>query len=562
MRVLSRNLSSTDRLYLMTRHFIWLVPLISFLFFLAMGVFLALATRLWPRRAGWLSPRLIGTASILPALLVAGRGIHTEAWLIFAMGLASWLTPWLERHSARLRRWLLLSFPVLLGIVLAQAGLVFGIDRIKQWREEGRDLPPSGSTNVLLIVLDTLRADHLSLYGYERGTTPNLERLAKQGIRFDQARAPAPWTLASHASLFTGRWPHELAVKWMFPLRDEFPTLAEYLGSLGYATAGFVGNRFYCAYDSGLDRGFTHYEDYDLETLSALRTVHMIDRSVKSLVQLGPALGRILPIGASLTRQGLGLLQLSSGQRKDAQVINREFLDWLARRPEPRRPFFAFLNYVDTHAPYVMRPGARYPFGTAPATESDLLFLVDGWLRVQPAPIAPATSSTRPRFLRQLPRLSGRVARPFIRRVAAPGRARSDLDRDHFGSWRRIGRTRPLRSWREPLSYGNPRATPGCLTVGSSVPEGGRRAGQPPRHPRYDRRTHQPRDEATVSRPASDQVLVPASIRLDRSWYRRHRPLRTGVSESRRSQSRSLSGKTRSAGLTGRGRFRVYPKRR
>ena len=53
----------------------------------------------------------------------------------------------------------------------------------------------------------------------------------------------------------------------MCPLSRNDPTLAEYLGSLGYATAGFVGNTFYCAYDSGLDRGFTHYEDYVLETL-------------------------------------------------------------------------------------------------------------------------------------------------------------------------------------------------------------------------------------------------------------------------------------------------------
>ena len=130
-------------------------------------------------------------------------------------------------------------------------------------------MPPAGSPNVLLIVLDTVRADHLSLYGYERPTTPFLERLARRGIRFDQARAAAPWTLASHATMFTGRWPHELDVEWPCPLREDVPTLAEHLGSLGYATAGFVGNTLYCSYDGGLDRGFTHYEDYVLDTLSA-----------------------------------------------------------------------------------------------------------------------------------------------------------------------------------------------------------------------------------------------------------------------------------------------------
>ena len=119
---------------------------------------------------------------------------------------------------------------------------MFAGDWVKERREASRPLPPADSPNVLLIVMDTVRADHLSLYGYDRATTPTLEQLAKRGIRFDKARATAPWTLASHASLFTGRWPHELDVQWLTPLRGKFPTLAEYLGSHGYATAGFVAN--------------------------------------------------------------------------------------------------------------------------------------------------------------------------------------------------------------------------------------------------------------------------------------------------------------------------------
>ncbi len=65
-------------------------------------------------------------------------------------------------------------------------------------------------------------------YGYERPITPNLEILARGGVRFDRARAAAPWTLASHATLFTGLWPHELGSRWMHPMRDDVPTLAEY----------------------------------------------------------------------------------------------------------------------------------------------------------------------------------------------------------------------------------------------------------------------------------------------------------------------------------------------
>ena len=306
-RIVYRALSSTQRLYLMTRHFVWLVPLINLVLFLGIGVLLALATRRWPRRAGWLSPRLIIVLAILPVLMVAGRTIYLEAWLLVALGVAFRVGPGAGTASGPARGdWLALSVPVLLGLVLLQAGWIVGGDRIKQWREEGRPLPPAGSPNVLLIVLDTVRADHLSLYGYPRPTTPNLERLARRGIRFDQARAAAPWTLASHANMFTGRWPHELGIEWTCPLREDVPTLAEHLGSLGYATAGFAGNTFYCSYDSGLDRGFTHYQDYVLDRLNAARTVRLVNELLKTVGQLG----RFLPIPA------LTLLKLSAGRAK------------------------------------------------------------------------------------------------------------------------------------------------------------------------------------------------------------------------------------------------------
>ena len=149
--------------------------------------------------------------------MVAGRGIYPEAWLLVALGFAVRMAPVLERHPAARGDWLVRSVPILLGLVLLPAGWIWRVDRIKQWREDGRPLPPAGSPNVLLIVLDTVRADHLSLYGYPRPTTPNLERLAQRGIRFDRARAAAPWTLASHANMFTGRWPHELAIEWIVP---------------------------------------------------------------------------------------------------------------------------------------------------------------------------------------------------------------------------------------------------------------------------------------------------------------------------------------------------------
>jgi hypothetical protein len=272
VQIARRAVSSTERLYLMTRHFVWLVPLINLLLFLGFGLLLALATGLWPKRGGWCGGRLIIALAVFPSLMVGGKGIYLEAWLLVALGFAVRVVPLLERHLAAARRWGVRTVPVLLGLALLSAGWIYGADRVKRWRESGRPLPASGSPNVLLIVLDTVRTDHLSLYGYPRPTTPNLDRPAQRGVRFDKARAAAPWTLASHANMFTGRWPHELGVQWSCPLRDDVPTLAEYLGSLGYATAGFAGNTFYCSYDSGLTRGFTHYEDYVLDTLNSART--------------------------------------------------------------------------------------------------------------------------------------------------------------------------------------------------------------------------------------------------------------------------------------------------
>ncbi len=371
-RVLYSTVSSTNRLLMMTRHFVWLVPLVDLLLFLGLGAFLALGTRSWPRRVGWLSPRLIVAWAILPILVEVGRQVHVEAWLILAIGIGVWFGPVIERHAAGMRRVFAFVIPILLGMVLLQASWIFGGDRLKQWQEDGRPLPPADAPNVLLVVLDTVRADHLSLYGYGRPTSPNLQRVAALGIRFDQARTAAPWTLASHASMFTGRWPHEINIGWMRPLRGDVPTLAEFLGSIGYATAGFVGNTFYCSYDSGLSRGFTHYQDYVLDMLGAVRTVSLIDQALK---RVGP-LGRFLSIG------DLRLRQITHADRKGAGDVNREFLEWLSRRREPRRPFFAFLNYADAHAPYVLPAGAEYRFGEVPETQADFLFLLDGWSRV------------------------------------------------------------------------------------------------------------------------------------------------------------------------------------
>src|SRR6476646_3044527 len=128
-----------------------------------------------------------------------------------------------------------------------------------------------GSPNVLVIVVDTLRADHLSSYGYARPTSPNIDRLATQGVLFKNAVATSSWTFPSHASLLTGRYQYEHGmdkIREMPAVGGEvfsangLPTLGEALMQKGYRTGAFSANRTYFTHDLGFGRGFVHFEDY------------------------------------------------------------------------------------------------------------------------------------------------------------------------------------------------------------------------------------------------------------------------------------------------------------
>jgi arylsulfatase A-like enzyme len=252
------------------------------------------------------------------------------------------------------------------------------------WSEhrQNASLPPAlpGARNVLLIVWDTVRAANTSLYGYRRATTPNLEQLASRGVRFDLAFSSSSWTLPSHAGMFTGRWPHELRVDWKVPMRDGVPTLAGYLASRGYDTAGFVANLDYCAVETGLARGFAHYEDYPLSLFDAFTR--------------GVAIGRRIDVPSSASalesfvedRTGCwyDVLPRSREHEKSAAAINKAFLRWLRRRPADARPFFAFLNYNDAHTPYEVPDPSIPGFGLRPSTASHRRVLraftgVDKW---------------------------------------------------------------------------------------------------------------------------------------------------------------------------------------
>src|SRR5262245_34902154 len=127
-----------------------------------------------------------------------------------------------------------------------------------------QDLPAGAlrGYNLLIVTIDTMRADRVGAYGHGAGLTPTLDRLAAEGLRFDSARANAPLTLPSHASLMTGRIPprHGVRDNGTYRLDDQQPTLAATVKSAGYRTGAFVG-AFVLDARFGLARGFEVYDD-------------------------------------------------------------------------------------------------------------------------------------------------------------------------------------------------------------------------------------------------------------------------------------------------------------
>ena len=316
-------------------NFTWMIPAANLIIFGAFGLILGLLVKLGPRWSARVAFYFLSFLSAV-ALLLAIPGLHWSVYVVLGTSLALLIAPWMAAHPDTMRPLVRHSLPLL----IITTGLLAGWKYVQLMVVERRaraSAPLASSTrpNVLLIVMDTVRASSLSLHGYERDTTPNLVRLAKQGVRFDHARSTAPWTLPSHASMFTGRWPHQLSAAEDQALDATYPTVAEVLTDRGYATGGFVANTHFCNIWFGLNRGFTHYEDMCDEFLavSLAETLHCS--------MLGQRVVRLfgLPLEPDRTR-------------KDAGRINRDFLTWASQ--QNGRPFFAFLNYFDAHDPYLL----------------------------------------------------------------------------------------------------------------------------------------------------------------------------------------------------------------
>lgn len=344
-----QKLLSARALYLGPR-IVWMAPVTDLGLFIPVGLLLlALAWRWGRMRSARVALPFLFFLMVLSWLLIFAR-IQWYASMLMAIGVAvqagRYCLPRLPSNSAFIR-----TTASLAAITLI---LVIGVEGRIWWKERQamRHLPiaAANAPNVLLIVMDTVRAQSLSLYGYGRETTPQLERVARRGVQFDAAISTAPWTTPSHAGMFTGHYPFECSTDWDKPLDGRYPTLAETLRDRGYATAGFVANTFGCGYETGLDRGFLHYEDYSVSIGELLISSSL----VRAIVHSDPL------------RHWLGNQQIVT--RKSAADINRDFLAW--QQGQTSRPFFAFLNYLDAHEPYLPPAPFDQKFGTSRHTDS------------------------------------------------------------------------------------------------------------------------------------------------------------------------------------------------
>src|SRR5262245_44819010 len=142
--------------------------------------------------------------------------IHPVAGLIFAAGLAAQMARFVAARADRFEWWVRRTTLPLAAVVVVLAMVVIRWQALDTRAALANLSPVSPQTpNVLLIVLDTVRAQSLSLYGYPRRTTPQLDRFAKTGVVFDRALSTSSWTLPAHATMFTGRYPYEHSADWL-----------------------------------------------------------------------------------------------------------------------------------------------------------------------------------------------------------------------------------------------------------------------------------------------------------------------------------------------------------
>ncbi len=340
-----------DRILMVGPQMFWMTPLAYALIFAVAGGVLGVFAGAWSRMR--LDRRAFAIFAGLGvfSLMLPFPQLHKGAVALVAAGVGAQVG---RVMASRSDWWLSLMRRSVMRGVIAVLGLAVVIEAwpiaVERYALARLPAPPDNAPNVLLIVLDTVRARSLSLYGYERPTTPGLERLARESATFDFAMSTAPWTLKSHGTLFTGLYPEQIQGDFERPLDFDSPVLAEEFRNRGYVTGGFAANVIFASRESGLARGFVHYEDYQLSARQLIAHSWIAQTPlVRGMNSRSP---RDLWNAVSHPQ-----LEFDSNdfnrrtyERRNAASIRQAFLDWQSAQKD--RPFFAFLNFFDAHFPY------------------------------------------------------------------------------------------------------------------------------------------------------------------------------------------------------------------
>lgn len=386
-----------------SRHAWWMIPAGETVATLGLTLVLAAPALAWstvrgrrPERSR--SPRLARrwTGMVLGTLLFLGpllavRRLHAAAALALAIGVGFRAGRLLVRATPQWRRLARRAGVIALGGLVAYS--CWEWDRVAHSEDRALALPAPGTPNLLWIVMDTVRADHMSLYGYARPTTPELGRWAAAGITFDSAYSAAPWTLPSHVTMFTGLWPGEHGARLDRSYFGPSPTLAEHLAAHGYVTAGLAANTGMCNATYGVGRGFDYYVELLCNHEVSLRAMMFNAALGARIMRLANALG--LPVPAEFPRTG----------RRLAPELIGHAQNWLGRarggnQAGARHPFFLFMNFMDAHSPYVPLAASTRRFWTDPLPPRRQSVPETGW-RAQQRRDA-ASADRRPRLQEEL----------------------------------------------------------------------------------------------------------------------------------------------------------------
>ncbi len=332
---------------------LWIAPVFNGLLVALVGLAAWAVILLFPQRplARRLAIFVVVLAACLPwVVLLLKEWIHTYAILFLVLGLTTAITRWLTRGDGAGVRVCRRSVG---WLIAATALLFFGVEG-GAWLHERNgvaNLPaaPPSAPDIIVVVVDALRADHVSAYGYSRPTSPHIDRLAAEGVLFEQAYSTTSYTLPSHASILTGLYPDQHGVEWLTPrahASGAYPTLAETLKNRGYRTGAFSGNTFWFTRAQGFGRGFLHFDDF-FDSIA--------DRILRT------AYGRMVTVMGQ--KLGIGFEDIPA--RKRAPATNKAVLDWLDR--DVVHPNLVVINYMDVHDPYL--PPA--PFRTRFSTQVD-----------------------------------------------------------------------------------------------------------------------------------------------------------------------------------------------